>query len=259
MMRSSIGIAVALVVVNLGACGGGSSSPSPVSSAPPPVSSTDASPDGHWYGTLTNEFNAVTEEYVALIDGSGRFRFVSADSAIQMSGNLLVTGNDLTGEGTAFADTGVVWLNGSSAIDVSLVGNVAERDSISGSWSSASGEFGSFEFYYDPTFYERSSELATLAGTWIAYDELLNPEVTFTILADGSFTGQNSLGCNSVGQIYLIDAAYNLFELQSTISDCAIAGDYAGFAVLADLLTRNDAFLVAIDNGSRAIALGFEK
>lgn len=240
-------------------CGGsGGSSPAPVDPGPPPPAA-DASPAGHWYGTVTNDSSAVTEEYVALADANGRFRFVSADSAVQFSGNFVITGNDLIGDAMAFADLGVVWMDSSSATATTLTGTITEKDSMAGTWTTVSGESGSFEFFYDPTYYERASALELLAGVWISYDEFLNPAVTFTIAADGSFTGQNGQGCNSVGEFALIDPDFNLYEVQSTVSDCAVAGDYIGLALLADLSAPNDVLLFAVDNGSRAIALGFEK
>lgn len=245
----------------LTACGGGGSggAPEPSPAPPPPPPAADAKPGGHWFGFLTNEFNMVTEVYIAMVDENGRFRFVSLDSAVQMSGNFSVSGNDLMGDGTAFADAGVFWLDANSATPVTIEAVITERSEMLGTWATVAGEFGSFEFFYDPTFYERASPVDLLAGSWIGYDEFENPDVAFTIAADGSFTGQNSMGCNSVGQFAVIDASYNLYEVQSTIADCALAGEYVGLAFLGDLLAPNDALVFATDNGSRAYLLGLEK
>ena len=81
----------------------------------------------------------------------------------------------------------------------------------------------------------------------------------FSIAGDGSFVGQNTLGCNSMGQFATIDADFNLYEVQSTIADCALAGEYIGLAFLGDLLVTNDVLILANDNGSRAFLTGFEK
>jgi hypothetical protein len=216
-------------------------------------------PGGHWFGTVTNDLHAVTEEYIAMVDENGRFRFASVDSAVQMSGNFAIVGNALTGDGIAFADAGVVWLDSTSATPVTIEGTISSRSEMSGTWVTAAGELGTFEFFYDPTFYERASPLNLLAGSWIAYDENLNPQVTFTIAADGSFVGQNTLGCNSIGQFVIIDVDFNLYEVQSTIADCALAGDYVGLAFLGDLVAPNDVLILANDNGSRAFLTGFQK
>lgn len=252
----------ALALVACGGGGGGGSSgeePAPSPLPPPPPPPADAKPGGHWFGFLTNEFNMVTEIYIAMIDENGRFRFVSLDSEVQMSGNFSVSGDDLTGDGTAFADAGVFWLDAKSATAVTMEATIIERSEMSGTWTMVSGEFGSFEFFYDPTFYERAAPVALLEGAWIGYDEFENPDVVFTIAADGSFTGQNSSGCNSSGQFAEIVAGFNLYEVQSTIADCALAGDYVGLAFLGDLLEPNDALVFASDNGSRAYLLGLEK
>ena len=250
----------ACLALALTGCGGGSSGDSPPPNPPPPPPApTDALPGGHWFGTVTNDLHAVTEEYIAMVDENGRFRFVSVDSAVQMSGNFAIAGDTLTGDGTAFADAGVVWLDSTSATPVTIEGTISTRSEMSGTWVTAAGELGTFEFFYDPTFYERASPLSLLAGSWIAYDENLNPQVTFTIAEDGSFVGQNTLGCNSMGRFTVIDADFNLYEVQSTITDCALAGEYIGLAFLGDLLEPNDVLILANDNGSRAFLTGFEK
>ncbi|MDH4054079.1 MAG: hypothetical protein OEV58_01690 [Gammaproteobacteria bacterium] len=252
----------AFLLLVLAACGGGGGSATPSPPAvvpPPPPPPTDELPGGHWFGTLTNDLSAITEDFIAMVDENGRFRFVSVDSAVQMSGNFSVALSVLNGDGTAFADAGVFWLDSTSATPVTIVGTLDGRSTMTGTWTTISGESGSFDFQYDPTFYERASQLDQLAGSWISYDEFLNPEVTFTIAADGSFNGQNTMGCNSLGQFGLINSGFNLFEVQATISGCSLAGDYVGLAFLADILAPNDVMLYAVDNGSRAYLIGFEK
>ncbi|MDH4107141.1 MAG: hypothetical protein OEW35_02390 [Gammaproteobacteria bacterium] len=255
----SLGLVLLLAACGGGGGGGGSGSPNPPPPPPPPPPPVNAIPAGHWFGTLSNDTSAVIEEYVAMVDAGGRFRLVSVDSAVQMSGNFLVDVNAFTGDATAFADTGAVWLSGSPATTVTLEGGVVQGDAFSGIWTAASGERGSFAFVYDGTFYERAGTLDQLAGSWISYDDFGSPSVTFTILADGSFTGQNTLGCTSSGQFAVIDEGFNLFEVQSTIIGCAVAGEYIGLAFLADILGPNDALVFAVDNGSRATVLGFER
>jgi len=250
--------AFCLALVTAG-CGGSGGSSAPVTGPGPTLPPADAAPGGHWFGTVTNDLSTVTEEYIAMVDENGRFRFVSVDSAVQFSGNFTVTVNDLAGDATAFADVGVVWLDGSPATPATLAGTIVERDAMSGTWMTDSGESGSFEFFYDPIFYERASALDLLAGTWTSYDEFLNPAAIFSIGADGSFSGQNTQGCSSAGRFALVDADFNLYEVQSTVTGCAIAGNYAGLAFLADFFVPNDAMVFAVDNGSRAIVLGFER
>ena len=167
-MNTYRGSIVALLAAAFAGCGGGtggSSTPGPVPPTPPPPPPVvDALPGGHWFGTVTDEFNAVTQEFVALVDENGRFRFVSADTAVQMSGNFAVVGNDVTGDGTAFADASVFWLDATSATLVTIEATLVERSELSGTWTTVAGEFGSFEFFYDPTFYERVSRSSPICS-----------------------------------------------------------------------------------------------
>jgi hypothetical protein len=94
---------------------------------------------------------------------------------------------------------------------------------------------------------------------WTAYDDFGNPDVTFSVQGGGSYDGQNALGCTSAGQFSIIDARFDLYAVQSTVSGCAIAGDYSGLAVVADLIAPNDTMIFAVDNGTTAVLLGLQK
>jgi len=253
---NSKGISATLVATSIiTACGGGSSGSAPADNNPPPVNQALG---GLWYGTLTNDMNTVTEEFVALSADDGRVRLISVDSDVQFLGSVSVDGTALDGTVRAFADQGVNWLDGSHVVDSAIAGVIDERDSLSGSWQNASGEGGTFEFFYD-ILGDKDSNTALLEAVWTGYDDSGNPEVTFSIDASGVFTGQNAQGCSSSGQFTAIDPRYNLYDVQSVVENCGLAGSYSGFAILADLLVSNDALLVSIDDGSRTVLLGLER
>lgn len=253
-----LSLVVSLVV---SACGGSSSGPAPAGNSPPPPPPPPPItqvPGGIWYGTLTNDMNMVTEEFVAMSADDGRIRLISVDSEVQFLGTINVTGTDLDGTLRAFADQGVNWLDGNHVVDSAITGVVVERDSINGSWQNTSGESGTFEFFYD-VLNDKDSNVALLEAAWTGYDDMANPNVTFTIDANGAFSGQNSLGCTSSGQFIAIDPKYNLYEIQSQIENCVLAGSYTGFATLADVLALNDGLFISIDDGARTILLVLEK
>lgn len=244
------------IVLALAACGGGGSgAPQGTVTVPPPP---DQVASGLWFGTLTFDSAMSSEDVIGIVSEDGQFRMISADTLVQMSGNVSVDGSSLSGTGKAFASPGGIWPDGSSVADLSMTATVTQHDSISGAWSTTAMESGTFEWVYDP-LYERDSSLSLLEGMWTAYDDLGNMDVTFTIQDSGSFDGQNAQGCVSAGQFTIIDAAYNVYEVHSTVSGCAIAGDYSGHAILADLLAPNDIMVFAVDDDNRAILLGFQK
>jgi hypothetical protein len=206
---------------------------------------------------MTSDAATGSEDVIAMVSEDGEFRIVTV-SLIQMSGMLTVTGASATGDGRAFASPGGTWPDGSTVGDVEIAATVDERQSLSGAYSTSTNESGTFDLLYDP-LYERSSSLVLLAGMWTAYNDFGNPEVTFSVQGGGSFDGQSALGCTSAGQFSIIDARFDLYAVHSTVSGCAIAGNYSGLAVIADLIAANDTMIFAVDNGTTAVLLGLQK
>jgi len=242
-------------LTSCGGSGGGSPPPPPVAVPPPPV---DEAMGGLWFGVLNFDMSQTSELAVGVIGEDGRFHFVSAESEIQFAGSQQVDVDYVLGFGRGYAAPGTTWLDSSTVTDLTTDGTVDGRNTFSGTWSTASGESGTFDFFYD-TEYEKPSSLAVLEGTWTAYDDMGIAVATFTIDAQGAFTAQNTSGCSSTGQFLIIDASYNAYEVNSTIANCFIAGDYSGLAVLGDLNATNDALSLAISNDARAIVVDLEK
>lgn len=244
----------------LTACGGGGSAtttPAPVVPTPtlPPVTHAMG---GFWVGVLTFDMNQTSELFVGLVAEDGRFRFLSAESLTQFIGTQQIDTSHVIGSGLGYANTGTLWLDGTAVVTVSTDAMLLQRDSFNGSWSTSSGESGSFDFFYDAE-YERASALPLLQGVWIAYDDLGLANATFTIDSTGQFSGQNVAGCTSSGQFSIIDDQINLYQVDSTIANCFIAGDYTGLATIGDINTSNDAIIMSVSNSVRAIVLGLEK
>lgn len=260
----------ALAVLCVSACGGGGSAPSPRAAPPLPPPVSNADPGGLWFGLLTND-DQTFEELVAITTSDGRFAFVSLDSFGpdtfgQYFGMATVVGTDVTGTGSAFAPLGSTWSDGSAVRELTLAGIIDERNAMSGTWVTGSGETVVYELDYD-TLHEKDSLLALLEGVWFVYDDTLNPTLTMTIETAGAFSAQASTGCQSLGQVSIFDPAYNVYGWDVAINGvgCPIAGDYSGLAFLADVETgdpnnsQDNAILVSISNDQRAILLALER
>ncbi len=213
---------------------------------------------GFWLGVLTFDLSQTSELFVALTTEDGRFRFISGESDTQFIGMQVIDTNHVVGAGLGYADPITPWLDMTVVSDTTTDAQLVEKDTFNGIWSTASGESGNFDFFYDAA-YESPSSLSILEGVWAAYDDFGSPEATFTIDDLGQFTGQNTSGCTSSGQISLIDDRYNVYEVTSTISDCFIAGDYSGMAAVGEINVPGDAILLSISNNDRGIILGLEK
>jgi len=218
----------------------------------------DQAMGGFWVGVVTFDLSQTSELFVALATDDGRFRFISAESETQFIGTQVITTTDVIGTGQGYADPITPWLDMTVVSDATTDALLIEKDTFNGIWSTASGESGNFDFFYDST-YENPSSLSTFAGVWTAYDDFGSPEAIFTIDDMGQFTGQNTSGCTSSGQISLIDDRYNVYEVASTISGCLIAGDYEGMAAIGEINVPGDAILLSVSNNDRAILLGLEK
>jgi hypothetical protein len=206
---------------------------------------------------MTMDASQGSEECVALVSEDGQFRFICIFTPLQLVGMQSFSSGVVAGTGIALSP--LVFLDGSTVSNLTTEGVLVEKDSFTGTWTTDSpGDSGSFEFFYDAE-YERVPSLALLAGSWSGYDEMGNPNVSFTIDNLGQFTGQNSAGCTSTGSFLILDPNYNVYQVDSTISGCVIAGQYSGLAAVGDIDNPNDAIFLAIDNGQRALILGLQK
>lgn len=253
-------------LVLFSACGGGGSGGG--TTVPPPPPPVDADPGGLWVGFVTYSDQTV-EELVGITTSAGRFTLLSldafgSDEPGQYIGMLAVDGTAATGTGSAYAAPGTTWSNGATVVDLNLSATIAERSRMTGDWTTSSGESGSFELDYDSEF-EKGSSLTLMQGVWYVYDDTLNPELVLTVESGGAVTAQSSFGCQSVGQVSIIDSGSNVYDWNVVISDCPIAGDYAGLAIMGDIdtgepgMSENNAVLVSLSNDLRALLLPLER
>ena len=229
----------------LAACGGGGGS-----SDPAPVPVPDAAIGGIWIGTTTDSVSNEPQFFLGLSTDDGRFRFLSADTLGQFVGTFSADGTNLTGSGVGVAPLGSTWLDNSTAININLTGTISERATMSGNWSGGTGETGTFSFAYD-SLYERGSSLSTVAGSWVSLDQFDNPIGSITIDAAGRMDALDAAGCLYSGDVSIINASYNAYDLDVTVSNCGdLNGSYSGLAVVADADGTDDVLIYSVDNGT---------
>jgi hypothetical protein len=268
-MRSLWIVAVGSVICGCGGGSGGGSTTAPVTTAapapapaPPPAASADFS--GIWVGTLTHATGLVAD-VIALTTASGRFALVAVDTVgpetlSQYAGVATVAGQQITGTGTVYAAPSPVFPGGSAVLPITLELTLAARQTLSGRVRSGNVLDARLDLAYDRSMHEHASSLTKLAGIWYVYDEMLSPMITFTIELDGRFLGQSRNGCQSSGQVSLIDARYNVYAWDATIQTCPAGGSYTGLGTLVDADSPTpSAFLATIASGTSAILLPLER
>lgn len=256
MKARYLALAVSLSVFLLPGCGG-SGGGSPAAPPPPPPPPVAVPFGGLWFGTVTYDGSPTVEEAIGFVTEDGQFRFLALDDVTEdmtlFAGIHSVDNGSIAGSGTGLTPPGMsTWLDGSTVTGITTTGTLAPQFSFIGEWFADAGDTGSFEFFYDAE-YERASSLALLAGVWTGFDDLGNPSATFTIESNGMFTAQNTFGCTTAGEFLISDSAYNIYLVVSTISNCALAGNYSGMGGITDFASANDAIVLTIDNGSLSI------
>lgn len=243
----------------LGSCGGGGGgspgtvAPPPVIPPPPPVEKLG----GLWFGNMVLDTVGGSEVCGALITEDGQFHFLCVFTDLLLAGMSSRNGQELNGSGLAFSPDG--FLDGTFVSSLTVQATLVNETSLVGAWSTASaGDSGSFDMVYDPD-YERPSSLALLEGLWEATDDLGNPVATFTFDNLGNFTAQNTDNCTSTGSILVLDDRYSIYQANSTIVGCPIAGDYSGLALVFDFVSVNDAMMISINSSDRALLVELDK
>lgn len=239
ILVATIGLSLC-VLTGCGSSGGDASTPAAVA---------DAKMGGIWEGTST--WGGETQTLIGVTTDDGRFRFVSLDTDGQYVGSISVSNqNQISGSGTGVAPDGSLWSDGSKVATVSLSGTLSERDSLTGSWSSSTGESGNFNLNFDP-IYDRPSSLAKVSGTYTAYEEDGPDIVSITIDSGGSINGQDIFGCIYSGMMSLIDSEFNVYEITLTLANCGADNrTVTGLAGLFDGAGTDDRLLTSVDDGN---------
>ena len=220
-MRLVAGLAC---IVLAGCGGGGSDGGSPIGgggpTSPPPAPPPTLSPGGAWFGVQRFENDpplflegAVTED--------GRFHFLREDG-VQFVGEMSVQGSSASGSYRAALPFGESWADGSNTSSGSVSLTIAERESLSGTFTFQTGGgtsgSGTVELDFDP-IYERPSSLAIVAGNYTRADAPGTDSVN--VNSNGELFFQEIFStCIANGQVSVIDSRFNLYDIEYTYANC---------------------------------------
>ncbi len=197
---------------------------------------------GIWTGTWTDDLTGESYTVSGVVrEDNLEGRFVTDGGPRFLLQNIFGTEGDMSATIAATPSVfGDNFQDGSIHTTGVLTGFVDERTSIEGSWSLDSGETGTIALEYDD-IYERGSDIGSLVGTWeCSIGTICN------IDALGEIFGQGEDECVATGQVEVIDALYNVYQVTYG-SPCMISGILSGLGVLADDSGTNDAFIIMLD------------
>jgi hypothetical protein len=216
-------LSVGLVV----ACGGGGGGG---------LAAQDAKPGGLWQGSVT--VAGATQDIFGLISETRQFQFFQADG-VQYFGTLSVTGTKVTASFTGVPSAGTTFTDGSVQGTGTLTGTVQDRTTITftAAFTTANNTMtnASVTIQYDHS-YDADSALATVAGNYTA---TVNPGAdALSISAAGVlFYQEPTTGCTANGTVTLIDAAYDLYNVEFTFATCVAPFDAQNGLHLSGLMT----------------------
>ena len=255
-------IIVLLLFGGLSACGGGGSSapPSPPPPPPPPPPPASESPAGIWEGTFTSTVFNQVEQVLGVATAPGDIRFISIESGSQFFGQVIVSGNAISGTLRAVSLAGGQFAGGPASGTVNIEGTLSERNSISGTFIGV-GDEGTFSLTFN-NLYDRDSSILKVQDHWSAQEtvfKVLLPglgaaPIGFAIQDTGDFAGADTDGCDYAGSISILDPDFNIYAAALTVSSCEqLNGQYTGYGVLSDTLQADDTITVAVSTNEVSI------
>lgn len=185
---------------------------------------------------------AATNDFVCVITDT-----VSGNLVSSANGTFQVNGDQVTGSGNLYAPPGGALIDGSTVAALTIsAGTVVEDTSLDVTIVSL-GLSTALTSVFDAT-YDRGADLATVAAMYTTFD-IFGDMSSFDIDASGVISGQSVSGCVLSGQVTVIDAAANAYDV-NLVADAAtcgvLAGDYSGLGTSQDSAVMDDTFILAV-------------
>ncbi len=169
----------------------------------------------------------------------------TGDFVAGIQGTVQVNGSAVTGTGTIHAAPGTTLVDGSTVADVTISAGTADEGNTLDLTVAAAGVTVAVSTTYDAA-YDRGSDLATVAGVYMSFD-LFGDLTSFSVAANGDITSGSAAGCVSNGQISIIDANFNAYDVTLDVAMCgALDGMYDGLGLSQDANATDDVFTFGV-------------
>jgi hypothetical protein len=202
---------------------------------------------GVWTGTHTPDGKPAVS-VTAVVAPNGRF--VAVSSQIYLSGSGTVSGDRLSASATGWAPAGATFANGSTSGAFTLTGFLFEENRSESTYSGAN-ESGRLVLNYSSSRSNRSSSLATIAGSYATG----SGATSVAINSNGAITFNSTQGTNCIGNgtMRVGDSTRNVYTWSMTLSGCtAVNGSVDGVATLDDVGGQANNQLVMLGASSSA-------
>ena len=205
---------------------------------------------------------AATDDVACLIAPDNEFVCVVTDATSEdfvagANGTVMVSGDQVTGSGSLYAAPGETLADGSAIAPVAInAGAVVENTTLDLTVDAAGVAIAVTSAFEDA--YDRGGDLATVEAVYSTFS-IFGVMSSFDVDATGAIAGQAASGCTLSGQVSVIDAAVNAYDvsLSADAATCgALAGDYDGLGATADVNAMDDQFVFGVFVDGKLMILG---
>ena len=229
---------------------------------PPPPPPLPQIPGGVWGGQSVTAGS--TDDIGCIVAENLEFACVITDTA---TGNVIASaqgtvqianGNQVSGSGTLYAVPGFTLNDGSTVAALTITGGTVSARNTLDLTIDAAGATPTVSTTYD-AIYERGGDLAVVAAVYTSFDIFGDPS-SFTIDATGAISGQSNTGCVINGQVTIIDAGFNAYDVTLDVASCGgLNGMYDGLGLTQDAVAMDDLFVFAVFTAQSTIVGEAEK
>ena len=176
----------------------------------------------------------------------------TAQGALQIA-----NGNNVSGNGTLHALPGLTLGNGSTVAALTVTAGTIDEGIMLDLTLDAAGGTTTVSTTPDPDEdYSRGSDLATVAGNYLF--DIYGDPATLDIDGTGAISGTSAAACILSGQVTIIDAAFNSYDVALDLTGCTggsagLNGMYNGLGFTADDVVIDDVFVFAVFNATSTI------
>ena len=195
---------------------------------------------------------APNNEFVCVVSDLTTGNFIGA-----ANGTYQVNVNQVTGTGSLYAAPGETLIDGSLVAPLTIsAGTVVEDTSLNltvGNLGLSIAVTSAFD-----TTYDRGAALATVQAMYTT-TEIFGEMSSFDIDTGGAISGQTASGCVLSGQVLVIDAAANTYDVNivADATTCgALSGTYDGLGTSQDEAVMDDSFIFAVFVDGQLMTVG---
>ena len=231
----------------------------PIASLEINVSSGEIVIDGFTFGYAST---ATTDDIGCIFASNGELACVindtgSGDPIATANGTYTVTGDQLSGSGNLYAMPGEMLVGGATIAPMTISAGTVDENTTLNLTINSSGRDIAVTSAFDAE-YDRGSALATVAAVY-STAQIFGGATGFTIDAAGVISGQTAAACVLSGQVSIIDATANEYDV-NLVADAATcgasAGNYDGLGTTTDENAMDDQFIFLVFVDGQLMTLG---